>query len=258
MDYKNKYKKYKKKYLELKNQNGGAETVKYILPDSTVVIDKYKEILQDKDFVLPQITNQLSQSPILILDNFIESSDCDKIIESAEGRFKISKVTRSAIVDTSIRLSESFLFEKSENPTVVKIENKVCQVLNISLDKLERLQVTKYSKNNFYTKHYDFSAQNVNKDRYSNNDRVHTIIVYLNDLDEVDGGATYFHNHKIRVYPFKGRGIYFTNKFPNTEENQYYTNIQGYNPNYNLMSLHQGEPVLTDKIKYVMNIWIRE
>jgi len=263
MDYKNKYIEYKKKYLELKKQTAGAETaskVKYVLPNSADVIDKYKEIMETKDFTLPQITNQLSQSPILILDNFIEPRDCDQLIESAEaeGRFKISKITRNAIVDTSIRSSESFVFEKSENPIVTKIENKVCQVLNLSTDKVERLQVTKYNKHNFFTKHYDFSAQNENKDKYSNNDRVHTIIVYLNDLDEVDGGATYFHNHKIRVYPFKGRGIYFTNKYPNTEETQYYTNIQGYNPNYNLMSLHQGEPVLTDKIKYVMNIWIRE
>jgi hypothetical protein len=218
MDYKNKYLEYKKKYVELKKQNAGAETVgkvKYILPNSVDVVGKYKEIIQTKDFELPQITNQLTQSPILILDNFIEPSDCDKLIESAEadGRFKISKVTKNAIVDTSIRSSESFVFEKSENPIVVRIENKVCRVLNISQDKLEKLQVTKYSKNNFYTKHYDFSAQNENKDKYANNDRVHTIIVYLNDLDEVDGGATYFHNHKIRVYPFKGRGIYFTNKF---------------------------------------------
>ena len=112
MDYKNKYIEYKKKYLELKKQTAGAEIankVKYILPNSAEVVAKYKEIMETKEFVLPKITNQLSQSPILILDNFIDPIDCDKIIDSAEGRFKISKITRNAIVDTSIRISESFL-----------------------------------------------------------------------------------------------------------------------------------------------------
>ena len=65
MDYKSKYEIYKAKYLKLKQQTAGSAK-----SNASQIITTYKESMRKRDFPLPQITNQLTQSPVIILDNF--------------------------------------------------------------------------------------------------------------------------------------------------------------------------------------------
>ena len=167
------------------------------------IINVYKEMIRKKDFPLPNITNEVTQFPVLIFDNFIDPDDCDYLIKCAEGNFIESEIVQEdnkvRSVDKNLRKSETFSFEKNQNQTVKKIEDKVSKILNVPLNKIEKLQITKYNKNNFFVGHYDFFGKSLEE---GETDRAHTIIVYLNDLDENDGGATYFPNHKIKIYPF--------------------------------------------------------
>jgi prolyl 4-hydroxylase len=186
------------------------------------------------------ITNS---NPINIIDNFISNDECDKLIQMANNRFVTSTVytTNTGTVDTSARSSSCYYFKRDENELIKSIEDKVASSLNINLNQIEPLQIVKYEKGQQYKYHHDYFG---NETDQKLNQRVYSILVYLNDLDEVDGGSTHFPLYKIRTYPYKGRAIGWNNLNPDGKENS--------------LTLHAGEPILSDKVKYVLTIWTRK
>jgi len=180
--------------------------------------------------------------PIQLIDDFISSNVCDELIELAKPRFKTSTVylTNQGSVDTNSRSSSCAYFKRGENELIKSIESKVASLLSIDLKQIEPLQIVRYEKGQQYKYHYDYFGQETDQNK---NQRLHSILVYLNDLDEVDGGSTHFPLLKIRTCPYKSRAILWNNLNPDGQENN--------------LTLHAGEPVLNDKIKYVLTIWTR-
>jgi hypothetical protein len=120
----------------------------------------------------------------------------------------------------------------------VELRQKAAAMAGVPENNVEGLQLVRYAKGEQYKFHYDYF------DAIRDNQRVHTFLVYLNDLELEDGGSTIFKLYKLKVYPRTGRCVWFRNM------------IDG---KVNEMSLHSGEEVLSDeKIKYAVNIWIRE
>ena len=209
--------------------------------------------------------NQLDNlKPINIYDNIIDNNECNKLIEISDGKFIKSTVyssnngkssskslhplkglivpselcpSASGFIDEKSRSSTNYYFKRAENDLISKIENKVCDLLNIKLDQIEPLQIAKYEKGQEYKYHYDYFDETDNQRQYS-------IIIYLNDLDEQDGGATHFPLYKCKFFPYKGRAIQWNNI--NSDKS------------LNKLSLHAGQPILTDKTKYILTIWTRE
>ena len=161
----------------------------------------------------------------------------------AKDRFVTSTVysTNSGSIDKSARSSSCAYFKRGENNLIKSIEDKVASSLNISLDQIEPLQIVKYEKGQEYKYHYDYFGKETDQIL---NQRVYSILVYLNDLDEVDGGSTHFPLYKIRTYPYKGRAVGWNNLNPDGKENS--------------LTLHAGESILSDKVKYVLTIWTRK
>jgi hypothetical protein len=160
---------------------------------------------------------------------------------SASG-FKTSTVysTNQGSVDMSARSSSCSYFKRGENDLIKSIESQVASLLSIDLKQIEPLQIVRYEKGQQYKYHYDYFGKETDQKK---NQRLHSILVYLNDLDEVDGGSTHFPLLKIRTYPYKGRAVLWNNLSADGTENN--------------LTLHAGEPVLNDKIKYVLTIWTR-
>ena len=183
--------------------------------------------------------------PINIYDNIINSDECNKLLKISNGKFiqstlydsKSNKSSTSGFIDTKSRSSTNFYFMRGENNLIRKIENKISNLLNINLDQIEPLQIAKYDKGQEYKYHYDYFDDTDNQRQYS-------IVIYLNDLDEVDGGATHFPLYKCKFYPYKGRAVQWSNI--NSDKS------------LNKLSLHAGQPILTDKTKYILTIWTRE
>jgi prolyl 4-hydroxylase len=71
--------------------------------------------------------------------------------------------------------------------------------------------------------------------------RVGTVIVYLNDVEE--GGQTTFTKLNLSVDPKKGSMIYFRYDYKNKNDNA--------------NTMHSGEPVIKGH-KYIVTTWIRE
>jgi prolyl 4-hydroxylase len=179
----------------------------------------------------------MSADEIMILDNFLATDECDYLISTYD-----SKVFKSKVVGNEVhpsRTSSSFHIPNTDEVSK-KIKTKAAELLKIPVENIETLQFLRYLKGEKYLYHYDLlPGDNVV------NQRVYTIILYLNTLTPQDGGATSFFHYKRKIIPIKGMAVLFRN-----------LNEDG---TRNTSSLHSGEEILTDgTIKYAINLWTRQ
>ena len=188
-------------------------------------------------------TNILSFDPsITYIKNFISQEEAEHLIKLGEEKKQQSMVDDSNPIQTEMRSSNSAFLNKSQDNIVKSIEKRAANYLKINRDRLEPLQVVIYTNKQEYRPHHDYFTPD-SKLLGTSGNRTDTILLYLNDLDEEDGGSTYFPKLNLRVKPKALDAIHFVNmKNGNVDEN----------------TLHAGEPILTDKTKYAINIWVRE
>ncbi len=144
-------------------------------------------------------------------------------------------VSENGSVPNSARTSSSYYLPDTDK-TIKNIKEKVAKYLEIPIANIEQLQLLRYLKGEKYLFHYDYIPN-------ATNQRVHTILLYLNDLKEEDGGTTDFFHYKMKVYPKTGRAVHFRNMIGDK---------------LNTESLHAGEEIKTDVVKYAINIWTRQ
>jgi prolyl 4-hydroxylase len=180
---------------------------------------------------------------IQTFDNFLSNKQCDKLINMVKDKFVNSTIysTNNGVVDKNARSSSCAYFKRGENELISAIESRVAKMMSIDKNQIEPIQIVRYNKNQEYKYHYDYFASNSNQ---YNNQRQYSILIYLNSLKKKDGGSTFFPLLKKSFTPNKGKCIIWNNLNPDGTENN--------------LTLHAGQPVLTDKIKYVMTIWTRK
>ena len=179
-------------------------------------------------------------NPVKIIENFLSSENCNYLIQTYK-----DKVIRSTVIDENkiqpaskidaARTSSTFYIPNTDK-VIVEIRNKVSKMLMVDTRNIEGVQFLRYLKGERYLYHHDYLKD-------VSNQRTDTILVYLNDLVEADGGATSFFHYKMKVCPKQGRAAWFKN----------YENGKLIEE-----SLHSGEEILSDIRKYALNIWIRE
>jgi hypothetical protein len=126
---------------------------------------------------------------------------------------------------------------------------KASRLLGIEIDQLECLeevQTVRYQRNQRFTWHLDALGP---ADRDQSGQRVATLLVYLTDLAEKDGGATLFRDLNLAVRPTKGTALLF---FPAAG------GIPG--TPMDIRTLHCGEVVRGDTShdKWIAQMWLRE
>jgi prolyl 4-hydroxylase len=176
------------------------------------------------------------------LENFLSPEDCAYLIETYDSKVVSSRVVTvnqdgSQTIETHASRTSSTCFLPNGDKVIAPLRTKVGDFLKVNTNTIEAIQFLKYKKGERYVWHHDYL-------RGAANQRTDTILVYLNDLAETDGGATAFFHHKLKVYPKRGNAIWFKN-----------CDAEG-----NLLdeSLHAGEEILTDATKYALNIWVRQ
>ncbi len=172
------------------------------------------------------------------MDAFLDGDKCQYIIDTYNAKCKRSTVVNAAghdVVDPA-RTSSTF-FMPNDDPVIAHIRQRCAAMAGVPESHVEGLQLVRYAKGEQYKFHFDHF------DAIRHNQREHTFLVYLNDFNIDEGGATIFKTYGIKVYPRQGRCIWFRNM------------IDG---KVNEKSLHAGEEVLSDRIKYAVNVWIRE
>lgn len=178
------------------------------------------------------------EEPCKIMEGFLEPEKCQYLIDAYKDKCKRSTVvdaTGKDVVDAA-RTSSTY-FMPNDDPVIVEIRRRAAAMAGVPESHVEGLQLVRYAKGEQYKFHYDYF------DAIRDNQREHTFLVYLNDFELHEGGSTIFKNYGVKVYPKKGRCVWFRDM------------IDG---KLNEKSLHSGEEVLSDKIKYAVNVWIRQ
>jgi prolyl 4-hydroxylase len=142
--------------------------------------------------------------------------------------------------DTEWRTSSTYFdFEKKFQHVVISLLGTIKEVFghDYALEQTESIQIAKYEPGQFYKAHWDyFNLPNV---KHIENDRIATVILYLND--DFEGGQTNFNALDISVEPKSGSILYF----------QYFPEQGAYDTE------HEGVSV-TSGVKYIATLWIRQ
>ncbi|AOZ92698.1 2OG-Fe(II) oxygenase [Paenibacillus crassostreae] len=171
---------------------------------------------------------------VVVLGNVLSDEECDELINHSREQLQRSKIGQDHAVN-QIRTSSGVFCE--ENETVTRIEKRFSQIMNIPVENSDGLQILLYTPGQEYQPHYDFFAET---SRASTNNRISTLVMYLNDVE--DGGETTFPMLNLSIFPSKGMAVYFEYFYSNHELND--------------LTLHAGTPVIKGE-KWVATMWMR-
>ena len=159
----------------------------------------------------------LSTSPrITAYDGFLESAQCDWLIERARGRIAPARVYDPGSgdgVESSDRSNGTTVFHLIESDVVMAlVRERIARAAGIASANFEELAILHYETGQEFRRHVDFldpenpAHATVIAER---GQRVATFLIYLND--GFDGGETEFPRLDLRFRGRKGDAILFWN-----------------------------------------------
>ena len=181
-----------------------------------------------------------------LYENFLSDEECEHIKEPSAPLLQRSAVVGKdfSSVETRIRTSAGCFLKRGHSDTVKAIETRIEKLTGMPSTRGENLQVLHYTDAQEYQPHFDFFEPQTEAEtemlRIPGN-RVGTLILYLNDVDE--GGATYFPQLKLAIHPKKGSALWF--------------GYHGDDGIFDQRSEHAGLPIITGE-KWIATKWIRE
>lgn len=186
---------------------------------------------------------QLSHDPMVVwFDNYLSKTDCESIIALAKGKLEPAKVSGAKAVElSSTRTNEHCWLFPYDHPDIMRVSRNIAELVGLSLDLAEAMQVIRYLPGQEYKAHYDSYAEG-SKYRDVIGQRMITALCYLSDVTR--GGETEFPKLKLKIPAKQGGLLIFENTYRNT--NHIHEN-----------SLHAGCPVVHGE-KWAFNLWFRE
>jgi len=183
-----------------------------------------------------------------ILYNFLTANECNQLLSVAIKKGLIDSMVSGFINDVKERKSKQCWLSYQNDEIVKIIFDKVESLIKIPKHQYEEMQVVKYGKNDFFNEHYDqcFLMEDYCKQelkRFSK-PRYLTLLIYLNDKNNYEGGETYFKNIEFKFKGNKGDAILFHN----LDQSRNYIHPFALHKG---MHIHNGE-------KYIANVWIRD
>lgn len=231
-------------------RNGGNSAIAQGVDLSRYVYDPCP--MQEGDVIVAcdreiRVTMRREQPQIVVMENVLSAEECDALIEASRERLKRSTTINAYTGKEEViaeRASESFSFQRGETPLCELIERRLAAISHWPIPNGEGLQILHYRLGGHYKPHYDYfppeEPGSVVQTQYGGQ-RVATIIMYLNDVDE--GGETVFPKADVSVTPRKGSAVYFR-----------YTNQLG---QLDPLSWHGGAAVRKGE-KWIMTKWLRQ
>ena len=192
------------------------------------------------------VLNKNKKFKVTRINKFLTDKEVEIILNDCNNLFKKSTIVYEGDnVVSNYRTSSTCILEY--NTKSFEIIKKKVKKLGFNPNMIEKLQLTKYKKGEYYKSHHDY----FNHDKYpenkmllSNGQRLKTIFVYLKT--PLIGGYTKFTNLNKKFRLGKGDALLWENC------KKYYNSYK-----YNLDSEHEGTPVLKgDKVG--LNIWITD
>lgn len=186
------------------------------------------------------IEEVLYTEPKLILyHNLLTEEECDQILDqdleffdavTFDHKTKQPVLVKSRSNSSCYNIKEYDIFVKEKMLSAIKHI-----YTEIGIDNFEPIQIQRYNQKQEYGPHHDYfnSATKHNTD----NDRIGTLIIYLND--DFAGGETDFPSLGFKIKAKKGMGVLFDYQYP----------IE-----INAKTLHAGCPI-TEGTKNAITAW---
>ena len=187
---------------------------------------------------------QWLESPYVQLyacQNFLEPADCQLLIDMIDADAKPSSLYKGTEID-GYRTSYSCNVD-THDADIVRIEQKIADLLGIDNDHSEVLQGQRYSPGQEFKDHHDWFYETEGywrKEAPNGGQRSWTAMVYLNEPEE--GGGTAFPQLEYEVAPRAGMLLTWNNMTPDGRPNEH--------------TLHAGTPVVRGT-KYIITKWFR-
>jgi prolyl 4-hydroxylase len=194
-----------------------------------------------------RVSMRLSDPVVAVFDNFMSHEECDELVQLSR-----TKLSRSAIVDPvtglnqiiDARSSYGTYFSVAETDFIARLDRRIAEAMHWPIENGEGIQILHYPVGGEYKAHFDYfpesdpgSAVHLAK----GGQRVSTLVMYLNDVEE--GGGTAFPSIHLTVMPKKGSAAYF----------EYCNNKGQVDPR----SLHSGMPIVRGE-KWIATKWMRQ
>mmetsp|Transcript_39910 Transcript_39910/g.56241 ORF Transcript_39910/g.56241 Transcript_39910/m.56241 type:complete len:452 (+) Transcript_39910:89-1444(+) len=196
---------------------------------------------------------------VLLVEDFFTAEECDKYIALSENPSKgpdapmqsRSKTVGKDALAKAQRTSTTWFHHYKTLPELMAKASRLFGLDGIN--RWEEPQTVRYRRNEKFTWHLDALAPS-NSLEESGGQRLATLLVYLTDLTEEEGGATMFRDlggsdGPLRVRPKKGSALLF---FP----------AAGGIPNvpFDIRTLHCGEAVAehSQQDKWISQLWLRQ
>jgi len=162
---------------------------------------------------LPQgfSVHTVADTGIRVVDNFVTKEEANYLIEKARDQLKKSQVIVDGkpVNDPGRTSSHAVAFHRNhQDSRVLPIIMRGAMLAGVPPDHAEQIYVSRYGEGELYHGHYDFA------DSFLADHRLCTMLIYLNDLDDDQGGSTYFKELNIAVKPTAGRAVIWTNMNP--------------------------------------------
>mmetsp|Transcript_23942 Transcript_23942/g.33606 ORF Transcript_23942/g.33606 Transcript_23942/m.33606 type:complete len:447 (-) Transcript_23942:2685-4025(-) len=199
---------------------------------------------------------------ILAIDDFFTPEECDKYIAMSEKPPKTKEAARDAPLQSRSKTVGKDALAKAQRTSTTwfhhfkqlpELMAKGSRLLGLDgIDNWEEPQTVRYRRKEKFTWHLDALAPSEDLSNLGGQ-RTATLLVYLTDLTEEEGGATMFRDlgveGPLKVRPKKGSACLF---FP----------AAGGVPNcpFDIRTLHCGEAVAEDSEadKWIAQMWLRQ
>jgi prolyl 4-hydroxylase len=194
----------------------------------------------------------LHKKPYIVkLKHFINKDEINAILDMAKGKFTRSTVILNDQMEYSTTRTSHTAYitddghKKEYNKHIDRILKKACYLVGCERNKVESLMVVRYKDGQQYYNHHDYFDEDFTDMLNDGSQRIATYFVYLNGLERGEGGETEFPEIGVKSNPEEGTAVFWWN-----------TDKRG---RVIPETLHRGNPVKgKGKIKYGLNIWIRE
>jgi len=182
---------------------------------------------------------RVGDTGLSLVENFCTEDEAQHLINVARERLRRSRITiDNKQVQDDYRTSQTAIvydpFVKDD--VVIPLLHRAGMLLGLPAANVETVFVTRYGDNEYYKAHQDFYPG-------FDGDRLYTVLIYLNDLDEDQGGGTVFEKLNIGVRPRLGRAVVWTNTNPDGSHHEETT--------------HEALPVTNGGEKWAIQLWFR-
>ncbi len=209
-----------------------------VLPDSDMTI-------RLRDFY--ETGQKISDDPLVyVFEDFLTDLEVEQLLAAAKPKLKQALVSAAKSgVESVGRSGSNCWIPHGYNAVIEDFSLRVAEVVGVSLEKAESLQVVYYGETEQYAPHFDAwdaATERGQRCMAKGGQRMITCLLYLNDVKA--GGGTCFPKLDMEVRAKKRRMLLFHNCHEGSTVRH---------PD----SLHGGMPVLKGD-KWACNFWFRE